>query len=330
MKTIRFILMATTVLIVASCGSSKQVQQQPQQPYPNYGGYAPQGQPMYYQQAGQGYYQQPQQPVYQQPSPNVNARGLVVLEKSPIQQLAEATGTNEIRAYGVATELDEQFAYNTARTLAEAALQERMQVYVRAGLDRYAQSTGVNKEYSLDQSTRNQVQSAVQGILEGDLRIVDSRTLYNPKTEMITCEVCVAYNRAGILNAMKAQSDRILANEKQFEQDMQQAWDALDAKNNTVSLSEQQAARKNEMEQNNLDREHQRNMQYQNQQNQYNLQSQQMNQQYQQNYQNQYPQGQQYPQQQYPNQYPQGQQYQQYPQQQYPNQYQQYPQGQQY
>lgn len=329
MKTIRFILMATTVLIVASCGSSKQVQQQPQQPYPNYGGYVPQGQPMHYQQAGQGYYQQPQQPVYQQPSPNVDARGLVVLEKSPIKQLSEATGTNEIRAYGEATELDEQLAYNTARAQANAALQERMQVYVRAGLDRYAQSTGVNKEYSLDQSTRNQVQTAVQGILEGS-RIVDSRTLYNPKTEMITCEVCVAYDRAGILNAMKAQSDRILANEKQFEQDMQHAWDALDAKNNTVSLSEQQAARKNEMEQNNLDREHQRNMQYQNQQNQYNLQSQQMNQQYQQNYQNQYPQGQQYPQQQYPNQYPQGQQYQQYPQQQYPNQYQQYPQGQQY
>ena len=322
MKTIRFILMATTVLIVASCGSSKQVQQQPQQPYPNYGGYVPQGQPMHYQQAGQGYYQQPQQPVYQQPSPNTDARGRVVMEKSPIQQLAEATGTNEIRAYGAATEPDEQLAYNSARAEANVALQERMQVYVRAGLDRYTQRTGVNKEYRLDQSTRNQVQAAVQAILVGGSKIVDSRTLYDPNTEMITCEVCVAYDRAGILNAMKAQSDRILANEKQFEQDMQHAWDALDAQNNTVSLSEQQATRKNEMEQNNLDREHQRNMQYQNQQNQYNLQSQQMNQQYQQQqYQQQY-------QQNYQN--PQGQQYQQYPQQQYPNQYQQYQQGQQY
>lgn len=292
MKTIRFILMATTVLIVASCGSSKQVQQQPQQP------------------------------VYQQQSPNIDARGRVVLEKSPIQQLAEATGTNEIRAYGAATEPDEQLAYNSARAEANVALQERMQVYVRAGLDRYTQRTGVNKEYRLDQSTRNQVQAAVQAILVGGSKIVDSRTLYDPNTDMITCEVCVAYDRAGILNAMKAQSDRILANEKQFEQDMQHAWDALDAQNNTVSLSEQQAARKNEMEQNNLDREHQRNMQYQNQQNQYNLQSQQMNQQYQQQqYQQQY-------QQNYQN--PQGQQYQQYPQQQYPNQYQQYPQGQQY
>ena len=325
MKTIRFILMAATVFVVASCGSSKQAQQQQQQQYPNYGGYVPQGQPMYYQQAGQGYYQQPQQPVYQQQyqsQQGPDASGYTELRKSPIEELSMARGTNEIRAYGSAESLSEQLALNAARAQANAALQEKIETYVRYGLDYYAQQTRVNGEAALDESTRNQVIAAAKGVVNG-ASVLDTRKLYNSNTKMYKYEVCVTYDRAGILSAMQAQSERILANEKQFEQDMQHAWDELDAQNNRVSLSEQKAARQNEMEQNNLDREHQRNMQYQNQQNQYNLQSQQMNQQYQQqqqqyqqNYQN--PQGQQY------------QQYQQYPQQQYQNQYQQYPQGQQY
>jgi hypothetical protein len=328
MKTIRFILMATTVLIVASCGSSKQAQQQQQQQYPNYGGYVPQGQPMYYQQTGQGYYQQPQQqPVYQQQyqsQQGPDASGYTELRKSPIEELSMARGTNEIRAYGSAEALSEQLALNAARTQANAALQEKIETYVQSGLIHYEEQTRVNGEPALDQSTRNRVISAAKGVVNG-ASVLDTRKLYNSNTKMYKYEVCVTYDRAGILSVMQAQSERIRANEKQFEQDMQQAWDELDAQNNRVSLSEQKAARQNEMEQNNLDREHQRNMQYQNQQNQYNLQSQQMNQQYQQqqqqyqqNYQN--PQGQQY--QQYPQQ--------QYPQQQYQNQYQQYPQGQQY
>ena len=83
---------------------------------------------------------------------------------------------------------------------------------------------------------------------------------------------------------MQQQSERIRANEKKFEQDMQHAWDALDAQNNRVSLGEQQQMRQNEMQQNNLDRQNQRDMQYQNQQNQYNLESQRIQGQYQQNY----------------------------------------------
>ena len=319
MKTIRFILMAATVFVVASCGSSKQAQQQQQQQYPNYGGYVPQGQPMYYQQPPQ------QQPVYQQQyqsQQGPDASGYIEERKSPIEELSMARGTNEIRAYGSAESLSEQLAYNAARAQANAALKVKIENYVRYGLDNYIQKSSVNGEEALDESTRIQVVEAAKGVLNG-ASVLDTRKLYNPKTKKYKYEVCVTYDRAGILSAMQAQSERILANEKQFEQDMQQAWDELDAQNNRVSLSEQKAARQNEMEQNNLDREHQRNMQYQNQQNQYNLQSQQMNQQYQQqqqqyqqNYQN--PQGQQY------------QQYQQYPQQQYQNQYQQYPQGQQY
>lgn len=68
------------------------------------------------------------------------------------------------------------------------------------------------------------------------------------------------YDRAGVLSIMQQQSERIRSNEKKFEEDMQKAWDALDAENNRLSLGEQQQQRNNAMEQDNLDRQHQRDM----------------------------------------------------------------------
>jgi len=72
---------------------------------------------------------------------------------------------------------------------------------------------------------------------------------------------------------MQEQSSRIRANEKKFEQDMQQAWDALDAHNNRMSFDEQRQYRQNDLQQQNMDRQNQRDMQYLNQQNQNNKES---------------------------------------------------------
>lgn len=285
MKAIRIILFAMASIAVVSCGSAKKAQQAPQQQYPNYGGYNPQGQPVYYQQAQQGVYQNQQQPVYQQQyqsQQGPDAAGFVEVKKSPIEELSLATGTNEIRAYGQSESGNEQMALNAARAQAIAALQEKIEVYVRAGLDQYTQETGVNGEYGLDESTRNQVVSAAKGVVNG-ASVLDTRKLYNPNTKRYKYEVCVTYDRAGVMSVMQQQSERIRANEKKFEQDMQHAWDALDAQNNRVSLGEQQQMRQNDMQQNNKDRQHQRDMQYQNQQNQYNLEKQRIQGQYQQN-----------------------------------------------
>lgn len=266
--------MPVILLIMASCGSAKKAQQvQNQQSYPNYGGYQPQ--PGYYQQAQQGIYQG-QVPQYQQQyqsQQGADAAGFVEVRKSPIEELSLALGTNEIRAYGQAESGNEQLALNAARAQAIAALQEKIEVYVKAGLDQYMEETGVNSEYALDESTRNQVMVAAKGVVEG-AAVLDTRKLYNPSTKRYKYEVCVTYNRAGVLSVMQQQSERIRSNEKQFEADMQHAWDALDAQNNRMSLGEQQQQRQNEMQQQNLDRQNQRDMQYQNQQNQYNLESQ--------------------------------------------------------
>lgn len=283
MKAIRIILFAMASIAVVSCGSAKQAQQTSQQQYPDYGGYNPQGQPGHYQQAQQGIYRN-QQPVYQQQyqsQQGPDAAGFVEIKRSPIEELSLATGTNEIRAYGQSESGNEQMALNAARAQAIAALQEKIEVYVRAGLDQYTQETGVNGEYGLDESTRNQVVSAAKGVVNG-ASVLDTRKLYNPNTKRYKYEVCVTYDRAGVMSVMQQQSERIRANEKKFEQDMQHAWDALDAQNNRVSLGEQQQMRQNDMQQNNMDRQHQRDMQYQNQQNQYNLESQRIQGQYQQ------------------------------------------------
>ena len=260
MKQIRLISLAAVAILCASCGASRQAQQQQAQQYPNYGGYQPQPQQGYYQQQ----YQSQQGP---------DASGYVEIKKSPIEELSMACGTGEIRSYGSAESGNEQMALNAARAQATAALQEKIEVYVRAGLDNYAQETGVNGQYALDESTRNQVMTAVKGIVKG-ASVVDSRKMYNPTTKRYKYEVCMKYDRAGVLEVMQQQSERILANEKKFEQDMQAAWDALDAENQRVSLGEQQQLRQNQMEQNNMDRQHQRDMQYQQQQNQYNLEQQ--------------------------------------------------------
>lgn len=287
MKALRITLIAMASIALMSCGSTKKVYDSPQQ-YPNYGGYNPQGQPSYYQQANQGVYQNQQQPVYQQQyqsQQGPDVAGFVEISRSPIEELSMAIGTNEIRAFGQAESGNAQLALNAARAQAIAALQEKIEVYVRTGLDQYAQETAVNGEYGLDESIRNQVIVAAKGIVNG-ASVLDTRKLYNPNTKRYKYEVCVTYDRAGIMNVMQQQSERIRANEKKFEQDMQQAWDELDAKNNRISLNEQQQMRQNEMQQNNLDRENQRNMQYQNQQNKYNLDSQRIQGQYQQNIQN--------------------------------------------
>lgn len=272
MKQIRLISLAVVAILCASCGASRQAQQQQAQQYPNYGGYQPQPQQGYYQQQPQqGYYQQ--QPQQYQAQQGPDASGYVEIKKSPIEELSLACGTGEIRSYGSAESGNEQMALNAARAQATAALQEKIEVYVRAGLDNYAQETGVNGQYPLDESTRNQVMTAVKGIVKG-ASVVDTRKMYNPTTKRYKYEVCMKYDRAGVLEVMQQQSERILANEKKFEQDMQASWDALDAENQRESLGEQQQQRQNQMEQDNMDRQHQRDMQYQQQQNQYNLEQQ--------------------------------------------------------
>lgn len=208
-------LMSLATIMLASCGSAQKAQQ------------------------GQQVNQTPQYQQQYQSQTGPDTAGYVEIKRSPIELLAMASGTNEIRAYGQAESANEQMAMNAARAQAIAALQEKIEVYVKAGLDQYMQETGVNSEYALDESTRNQVITAAKGVVKG-ATVLDSRKLYNPDTKRYKYEICVSLTRSGVIRAMQQQSDRIRANEKQFEADMQSAFDALDSQNTLLIQGAQQ------------------------------------------------------------------------------------------
>lgn len=224
MKAICFVLFVAATAALVSCGASKQAQNQQVQQYPNYGGYYP-------QQPPQGYQQKSQE--------GPDKEGYVVAQRSPILELSLAVGTNEIRGYGQGRSRDEQLALNTARAQAVADLQQKIELYVKATLKQYVDQVGENSEYGLDESTRNQVVTAAKGVVKG-ARVLDVRKLYNPKEKLYKYEVCVTYDRAGVLSAMAEQSARIRMNEKRFEQEMKEVFDEYDALKYKESFGELQ------------------------------------------------------------------------------------------
>lgn len=183
-----------------------------------------------------------------------------VIDVSPIEELAYEEGTGEIRGYGQATSASAQLALSTAKAQATADIQQKIEQYVRYGLNQYMDETSVGETSSLDEKTRNDVVIAAKGVVEG-VTVLKSRKLYSKSKRKYMYEVCVKYDKAGILSAMEAQSERILRNREKFEKDMQDAWDELDERNGRKSVSEKRAEREeriNAMKQDNLDRENQR------------------------------------------------------------------------
>lgn len=182
------------------------------------------------------------------------------IEMSPIEELAYEEGTGEIRGFGQSSSASAQLALSAAKAQATADIQQKIEQYVRYGLNQYMDETSVGEQSSLDEKTRNDVVIAAKGVVEG-VTVLKTRKLYSKNKRKYMYEVCVKYDRAGILSAMEAQSERILKNRERFEKDMQDAWDELDERNGRKTVAEKRAereARVNAIEQENMDRENQR------------------------------------------------------------------------
>lgn len=182
------------------------------------------------------------------------------ISTSPIEELAYEVGTGEIRGFGQATSANAQLALNAAKAQAAADLQQKIEQYVRYGINQYMDDTTVGDNSSLDEKTRNDVVAAAKGVIEG-ATVLKTRKLYSKSKRKYLYEVCLKYDKAGILSAMEAQSERILRNRERFEKDMQDAWDELDERNGHKTAAEKRAereARANELDQINKDRENQR------------------------------------------------------------------------
>ena len=246
-------MLIACVLGTVSCASKKVVNQQP--PYPNYAG---QPQQPYYGQP-QPYYGQPQPP-----QPKQTENGFTVIEESPIMLLSMDAPQGEIRAYGEGESPDSQLALNIAKSQAVAALQSQIETFVKYAINRYNDQTTINGATSLDQKTREDLITLSKGTVQGAV-ILDSRKLYNAKIGIYKYEVCVKYDKAGVIGVLEEQSQRILKNREKFVEDLQDAWDEYDRSYGRKTQSELDneetlriKASQNEMEQQNLDRQNAR------------------------------------------------------------------------
>ena len=280
-------------------------QQYPQQQYPQQGYQQQYPQQQYPQQ---GYQQQYPQQGYQQPYPQQGyqqPQGATpfgqAIQRTRVEEAAMTSTGQDIRGYGRDQSSKSNFARNKAENQARAELSRQIEAYSRYALNQYNEETTAGGQTGIDAIDQESAITAAKNVIEG-AKILDSQEYYDPNTKMYTWEVCLVYDRAGLYAVMEEQSARIKANRAKFEQDMQKYFDEMDHMQGRMTEAEKAQATQQQFQQNELDAQHQRdmqteqqrfdnnqqsvqqqqqyNLQYQNQQNQYRLQQNQQNQQY--------------------------------------------------
>lgn len=242
--------------------------------------------------------QQQYQAYPQQPSHSMFGQAV---QRSRIEELSlTATGT-DLRAYGREQSAKSNFARNKAENQARMQLARQIEAYARYAINQYNEETTAGGNTGLDANDQESAITAAKQVVEG-AKIIDTQEYYDSNTKMYTWEVCVAYDRADLYSVMEEQSARIKKNKAKFEQDMQRYFDEMDHMQGRLTEAERAQAAQNQMQQDQLNAQHNRdmqreqqrfdnnqqsvqqqqqyNLQYQQQQNQYNLQQNQQNQQY--------------------------------------------------
>lgn len=277
---------------------SQQGQQQPQPPQSYQQQYQQQHQP-------QGYQQAPMPAQQQTASPYGTA-----IQRSRVEEAAMTSTGSDIRAYGRDQSAKSNFARNKAENQARMDLSRQIEAYSRYALNQYNEEVTAGGQTGIDAVDQESAITAAKNVIEG-AKIIDAQEYYDPNTKMYTWEVCLVYDRAGLYAVMEGQSARIKKNREKFEQDMQKYFDEMDHMQGRYTEAEKTQLFQQQMQQNELDAQHQRdmqmnqqrfdnnqqsvqqqqqyNLQYQQQQNQYKLQQNQQNQHnnQQQNYNNQ-------------------------------------------
>ena len=259
------------------------------------------------QQMQQGYGQMP--PTGMQMQQNLPFG--TAIQRTRVEDAAMTSTGSDIRAYGRDQSAKSNFARNKAENQARMELARQIEAYARYAINQYNEETTAGGQTGLDVSDQESAITAAKNVVEG-AKILDAQEYYDSNSRMYTWEVCLVYDRAGLYSVMEEQSARIKKNKAKFEMDMQRYFDEMDHMQGRLTESEKAQAVQNQMQQQQLDAQHQRdmqmnqqrfdnnqqsvqqqqeyNLQYQQQQNQYRLQQSQQNQQYnqQRNYNNQY------------------------------------------
>lgn len=146
---------------------------------------------------------------------------------SPVMGYSLETGTGEIRAYGIGQSKNQMFALNKAKTAASASIRQKIELYIRYGIDQYNDELETDDGSTISNKSREQIVTACKGITEG-ISVVKVAKYYNRYKNMYRFEVCVKYDKENVIDTMKKQDRAILKKEKEFERDMMEAWDELD------------------------------------------------------------------------------------------------------
>lgn len=272
-----------------------QGQQQGQQNY--------QQQP-YQQQQYQQPYQQPYQQGYQQMPQQGNQQDTpfgTAVQRTRVEDAAMTSTGQDIRSYGRDQSAKSNFARNKAENQARMELARQIEAYSRYAINQYNEEVTAGGQAGIDAVEQESAITAAKNVIEG-AKILDAQEYYDPTTKIYTWEICLMYDRAGLYSVMEEQSARIKKNREKFEQDMQKYFDEMDHMQGRYTEAEKAQMFQQQMQQNDLDAQHQRdmqlnqqrfdnnqqsiqqqqqyNLQYQQQQNQYNLQQNQQNQQY--------------------------------------------------
>lgn len=223
------------------------------------------------------------------------------VQRTRVEDAAMTSTGTDIRAYGREQSAKSNFARNKAENQARMELARQIEAYARYAMNQYNEETTAGGNTALDANDQESAITAAKNVIEG-AKIIDSQEYYDNNSKMYTWEVCVVYDRAGLYSVMEEQSARIKKNKAKFEQDMQKYFDEMDHMQGRLTEAEKAQAVKNQFLQDQLNAQHQRdmqmqqqrfdnnqqsvqqqqqyNLQYQQQQNQYNLQQNQQNQQY--------------------------------------------------
>lgn len=146
---------------------------------------------------------------------------------SPVMEYSLETGTGEIRAYGIGESKNQMFALNKAKAAASASIRQKIELYIRYGIDMYNDELQTDDGSTISNKSREQIVTACKGVTEG-ISVVKVAKYYNRYKNMYRFEVCVKYDKENVIENMKKQDRAILKKEKEFERDMMEAWDELD------------------------------------------------------------------------------------------------------
>ena len=255
MKKLMFGIVAfATCMMLASCGTKKAaVAQQP--PYPNYAGQYP---PQYQQYP-------PQQTVQEQPKKTIDdimreREEEEMMKLNVCEYKSMHWEDNDIRAYGVGSGFDKEAARENAIINAEGELAAIMDRWISDVIDRTntgTQLNGVNRQERVTQQDQVRMSELA---LRGRRQLCI--TYENIKGGGVECHVCYGIDVDAATNAILSQKEaaQLIENAERFREQANNIREEIRFQRTGENNATKKAEYENKMRQENLDKQHQRNM----------------------------------------------------------------------